>query len=424
MDGSRSATDPRTTWLAPGLVCLVLFVDVDVPFFGTIAQFALFAVIPTLLLGRQTVSPWRLGAAILLLPGYFLVPPLMDDRVDFGAAASGLVQHLTFAGVVLLAAREIVDPRTRRRLTDFIVWSATASAALAVLQRVGLIGPLGRDLWGRASTATGELRGSGLLPDPNFLAILLAATVPLAMTWERGRARAFVLVGLGAGIYATNSRAGLLLGVLALVVTVAALRRVGSPTVPRRGKHLMVVAGVVLVACFALDVGGQRDRVVEGVQAALGQTDRHAAPTDMAAQVSVEDRGDFLRAWMHLGVERFPFGAGVNAQDFIVTESGKRNAAHNNFAQALGQGGVFGLGIGLLTLGSFIFLARRRAEPIAMFGAATVVGGLFLSLPGTVLFLLPLGIADAMAEIDTSNRGDAPQRTTARRPPAQRTPRA
>ncbi|NRQ49128.1 O-antigen ligase family protein [Aeromicrobium stalagmiti] len=279
------------------------------------------------------------------------------------------------------------------------IFFSVVSGAVAFLQQQGLVGALGRDLWGRATAADGSLRGSGLLGDPNFLAVLLASSIPLIMQWHRLKARLPALAIVTAGLLSTNSRAGFILALVSVVILFFNRQRRGSGQQPNsRGRGLVVTACIVLMIGFAANVGGQRDRVLDGLQVAISGSAAISYQSDAAAEVSASDRREYAEAWMRLGVKSLPFGAGSNAQDFIETESGRQNAAHNNFIQLFGQGGIAGLLIGSLTLAAAVALFRHRNTNFALTGLTIVLGGLFLSYPGTALLAFPIGVADALAK--------------------------
>ncbi|MBD8608524.1 O-antigen ligase family protein [Aeromicrobium sp. CFBP 8757] len=400
--------------LVPLLICAVLFVDVPVPLFGSVIR---LAAIPTLLLiafQRNRVSVPRCSSLALLFPLYFALPWLFNGRGDVTQVTFDVTAHLVVVGVAVLAAREITRSESRQQLADYYVAFAAVSAVLAWCQRQSLLGPLGRDLWGRAQTSTGDLRGAAMLSDPNFLAVLLASSVPLIFQWHRSRLRLMALGVVAIGLFSTDSRAGILLALISVAVLLARKAPEGQRRSSKRegGRKLVVTASLMLVILFVMNVGGQRDRVFDGIQVAFSGSIAGSSQTDAAADVSASDRREYATAWFRLGIDSLPWGAGVNAEDFIVTESGRRNAAHNNFIQLLGQGGIAGALIALVTAAAGVVLFRRRSDEFAVSGLMIVLGGLFLSFPGTALVAFPLGVADALARRRPKWSGHSPIRSS------------
>ena len=129
---------------------------------------------------------------------------------------------------------------------------------------------VGRDRWGYSTTASGDLRGAAFLAHPNFLAILLASVVPLIVSWRFRGLRAPALVVLGLGLYSTNSRTGIILAVVALLVSIAfSASNTNAASAGKRLKSVILVA-FCLVTLFGLNVGGQRDRVFQAILIELG----------------------------------------------------------------------------------------------------------------------------------------------------------
>jgi hypothetical protein len=230
------------------------------------------------------------------------------------------------------------------------------------------------------------------MADPNFLAVVLACVLPLVVNWRFRKLRWPATVIIGAGVYATDSRSGLLLAVVALALSM--VNRPGGRAMRAKGYAAMAAFMVCVVALFALDVGGQRDRVVEGVLIGLGiQASEDRAHQDIA---SVLDRRELLLAWVDVGMDSLPFGSGIAAQDKAVTHAKYATGAHNTFVHALGQGGVSGLLIDLVILLCLACFIRRRTEPFAIMGIVIIAGGLVLSYPGLVFVVLPMGLADGI----------------------------
>ena len=112
--------------------------------------------------------------------------------------------------------------------------------------------------------------------------------------------------------------------------------------------------------------------------------------------MSAVNRREALGQWVDLGFDSLPFGAGIGVADTVETTWKSGIVAHNAFVSAFGEGGVAGLLIDVMTLLAFACFISRRSEPFAMMGIVVVTGGLFLSYPGNVLMVLPLGLADGI----------------------------
>jgi hypothetical protein len=372
-------------------VCLLLFADVPVPLFGDSNR--LLGVLILLILcfgggGRGIRTPFC-GTMAVLLPLFFLVPILVHYDVDAGEAAKVLLFQLLSLGGMVLIARALASDYRRRKLIDVLVLFALASAAIAILQRFGVLGPLGRDRWGYSTTDSNDLRGAGFLADPNFLAVLLASIVPLVVSWRFTRLRAPALLILALGLYSTNSRAGILLAVVALTLSIVGSTSATKAAFMAKGRKSVTLVAIGLIVLFALNVDGQRGRAVEaflieaGIQTSFGTG--NSTDTLVAHQ-----RRNLLESWFGLGAQNLPFGYGFR------TKTDLGNAAHNTFATLFGEGGLIGLAIILVILVCFVFLVRRRSEPFAIMGMVVILGGLALSYPGMAFLVLPMGLADGI----------------------------
>ena len=420
MIGSRASDefDPRDpdrrgerSVVAIFAVCLMLFVDMPLPVIGGSNRLVAVLIFALLVFGRSSISistPFC-AAMAFLVPVYYLVPPLVHPDVDAHDFVTVFAFQMASVGAMLLLARALSTEDQRRQLIDMLIVFALVSATVAVLQRYGDLGPLGRDRWGYSTTASDDLRGAGFMADPNFLAVLLASVVPLAANWRFTQLRWPAIVILALGVYATDSRAGFLLGVLALALSMAGRLSSRRAAMSAKGKKSVAVVAVCLIALFAFNVGGQRDRVVEAVLIGVGVHDVVGGSPDQAA-ASALDRRELLWSWVDVGIDRLPFGAGIGARDEVVTNAKVARGAHNTFVHALGQGGVAGLLMGLTILLCLACFIRRRSDPFAIMGIVVVAGGLSLSYPGTVFLILPMGLADGIraARLGSTARRGAP----------------
>jgi hypothetical protein len=375
--------------IAVFLVCLLLFVDVSLPLVGNSSRLLAFLIFPLLLFGGGGVRATFCVTMLMLIPLYILVPIMFfpDDVGTFEAGKGLALGLLSVAGMVLLARALAID-HSRRQLTDILVLFALISAVVATLQRFGFMGPVGRDRWGYSTTALGELRGAGFLADPNYLAIMLASIVPLIVSWRFAWLRAPALVVIALGLYATNSRAGILLAALALIASLATRTRTANAGHITKGRKLVYLVAVALVALFALNVGGQRDRAIQALLIEVGIENNLRTEHAVDAFVAHERR-DLLDAWIDMGTEHFPVGVGTFPQP------GFPKAAHNTFVTLFGQGGIIGLAIVLTILACLMCFVHRRMEPFAIMGIVIVLGAFTLSYAGAYL-ILPMGLADGI----------------------------
>lgn len=376
-------------------ICILLFIDVQLPVVGSSNRLVALLAVPLLFLGRSRISTPFCAIGALLLSAYYLLPPLFSPTLDSHNFETILLYSLASLSAMVLLARAIDDEQRRYQLADLLIVFAITSAVLAMLQRYGMLDALGRNRWGHAITSDQSLRGAALLADPNFLATILASVVPLAVNWRIKRLRWPAVAVIALGVNATDSRAGIVLTILAIVLATF-LRPSTADTTKFRIPKYVVVSFAVLAVLLALNIGGQRDRVITGIMIGAGLSDLEQGTVDAAAELSALNRREAAQRWMELGFESLPFGAGVNAQDRVDIRSQSGIAAHNGFVSAFGQGGVAGLLIDIVTIVAFIYLVRRRSEPFAVMGMIVVIGGLFLSYPGTPFFVLPLGLADGV----------------------------
>lgn len=408
VDSAGATRDLQYTGVGIVVVGLLIFVDVQLPFVGNSNILLAFLVAPLLVLSASQVRTPFTAAMAVLLPLYFLIPVLVHQDLDLVQTGKVLVFSMLSVGGMVFLARALAEPRHRRRLIDVLILLALASAALATLQRFGFVGPLGRDRWGYSTTETGELRGAGFLADPNFLALLLASVVPLAVNWRLTQLRIPVLIALGVGLYSTNSRAGLLFAVLALFASILVKRSAALTSVSSRGRKAILIAGAVLLALFIFNVGGQRSRVLQALLIEAGY------PVSVGGYSTTDDiyvateRRRLLLSWVDLGLDNLPFGIGSGAH----TDLSK--AAHNTFATLLAEGGVIGVAISVALLLCAVTFVRYRSDPFAIMGAVIILGGAALSYPGSIFLVIPMGLADGVL---ASRLGQRPRRQPKPPPP-------
>jgi O-antigen ligase/polysaccharide polymerase Wzy-like membrane protein len=329
---------------------------------------------------------------------YVIVPMIFHHDVGILDAAKVLVlDYFLYVAAMVLLARALAIEQQRLKLTDTLAFFAITSAAVAFLQRFGIVGPLGRDRWGYSTTASGDLRGAAFLADPNFLAILLASVVPLIVSWRFRRLRAPALVLLGLGLYSTNSRTGIVLAVVALLVSIAT--QASNTNAASAGKRLksVILVAVCLVTLFALNVGGQRDRVFQAILIQLG-IESNLYTGHAVDSIVAHERRQLLKSWIDLSMANLPFGTGIGPNSEVA------NAAHNTFVTLFGQGGIIGLSICLVTVSCLVYFVYRRSEPFAIMGAVIILGGITASYPGMAFLVLPMGLADGILAVRNGKR--------------------
>ena len=229
---------------------MLLFVDVQLPVIGSSNRLVAVLVIPLLLFGRKRISTPFCATAAFLLPVYYLIPPPVHPDVNAHNFETVFVFEMAALGAMVVLARALSTEDQRRQLADMLICFALVSAIVAILQRYGALELLGRERWAHAFTASHDLRGAGFLADPNILATLLASVVPLAANWRFTRLRWPAVTILVLGMNATNSRAGILLAVLALALSMVGRLSSRRPATSAKGRKSFAVVAVCLILCF------------------------------------------------------------------------------------------------------------------------------------------------------------------------------
>ncbi len=253
-------------------------------------------------------------------------PPFLPSRSDIGNLAkleiSLLIVPLLIAVVATTAGRS-------RRLLDAWALGATVNAAVGVLDYAGVH---------LAPYAIEARRSSGLTIHPNYLALSSVLAVPAAMLWL-GRSRRWTVAGalsvalLIGGVYASGSRAGSVASVLAIVATVVAI-----PRLRRVGMMLLPLVGIGLVAVALFTKLGRE--VIH--QLRLGAGDTSAAGSDF-------QRGADAQLALSQITERPIEGVGFS----VITD------AHVIYLQVLAAGGAIAMASFAVFLGGLAGAARR-----------------------------------------------------------------
>lgn len=289
-----------------------------------------------------TALPGRaLAADVLLAAG--MQPGWRPLALDPGAAAAALASLA--APLVLLVAAARLDADERRILLQGIVGTALVMAMLGVVQRItGTLAPYDIDHAGYAT---------GLFANRNHLAAFLASALlllPALRKNDRDRRASPVLAAasllLFAGILATTSRAGIALGLVALLVSQFLWWRPSG--------RAALAGGVVLALAAALLLQVPALAPVFDRFAALAQDDRFVmAETTLAA----------ARAY-------FPWGSGwgsfvpvyMTFEDLDTLGGNFVVAAHNDYLQLVMEGGWLGLAVAMAGPLALVALAAGKLQ--------------------------------------------------------------
>lgn len=257
-------------------------------------------------------------------------------------------------------------------------------ALLAVIALALLVGLLQFTGAGIVNPFVNGTRGAvdGMIANRNHFALLLAIGLVIAPVWGVGfgsssRVRAPITLGLVPllvlTILATGSRAGIALGVIALVLgfvlarrgVKTALRRYPRWTLPAIGIGIVVLIAVFVLASVAADRAVSLNRLTE-----LDPSDdirRRGLPTVLA----------IIRAY-------FPFGTGMGSFDpifrmhepFALLNPTYFNHAHNDFLEVVFTAGLPGLMLLAAAIGWWVWrsvVAWRGAAPIPKLGSAILL---------------------------------------------------
>jgi len=348
---------------------------------------------------RVLALPLTLGLA-----GYLLVVVASTTWAWDRPAADERVAELAKAfAVYLLAALLVATARLARTAAAAAVAAGALLAALGVWQvatgRFGdELGGLGRikhaQIWGDVF----EPRIAGPLGDPNYFALALLATVPLALAlaWaERdlgrpgdGARRAAALAAaavLVAGTVLTYSRAAalVLLVVLGLAVAVRGIR-------PR---HLAAAAAAAVVVALLVPEGFSRRLTTLAEVLPGGETEVLEPDSSFAKRLLVTGAAWRMfvdRPWLGVGAGNYgarfqPYADRVGSDARLYEEPGERNYPHNLYLEVAAETGVVGLAafLGALALAVPALVVVRRHPPDA--ATAALAGGVAAALAGHLL---------------------------------------
>lgn len=246
-----------------------------------------------------------------------LDPGWRPIALDPGAAFASLLACT--APLVMLAAFARLTDSERAALLQAVVAFALLSAMLGIAQRLtGTLTPYAIDHAGYAT---------GLFANRNHLAALLACAIvlaPAALTWGDGTARRLLAGGaiavLAAGIAATTSRAGIALGVAAILAL---------PLAYRSGWRMAAGAGLALLVLLV---------VIAQLPALAPVAERFAALGDDQRLIMAETTWKAAQAF-------FPWGSGWGSfvEIYMASQSEKYGKQQERLPHSLRIGDAPGI---------------------------------------------------------------------------------
>ena len=332
------------------------------------------------------------------LPGRAIyAQTLTVTNIPLGWHAISLTPDLTWASLfaVLPAFATVLGfgslaPKTAKYMLPFLLTAVVGSALLGLAQLSA--GPQSAL---RFYPITNSESAVGFFANRNHNALFLVLGLPMLTVWARldpGDQRranvhywvaivgAFFLVPM---IIVTGSRAGVILGVLALggsyLLARSGLPKAGTSPHPRARPLLINMVPITLVAL---------------ITAGLIFLSRAAVITRLfATNVVEEQRGQMLSPLWRMLVEFFPFGSGFGSFDpvyrafepFDLLNTSFMNHAHNDLLHIIIEGGLPAALLLLSYLGWWAVRARALWATPARLSSAQLMGRL-----GTVMSLLML----------------------------------
>jgi O-antigen ligase len=308
--------------------------------------------------------------------------PWRPLSISPGATANALGSLIVPTVTLVLAAN--LTQEQHWRIATVLLGLVVAGSLLGLLQFTGVRfdHPLTNDIRGMISAN---------FANRNHFALFLAIGCVLALTWAfRGgsatRWKIFVAVGLillfALMILATGSRAGMLLGMVAIALGLAIVRQRAFRELRRLPRKVAILLGVLTVAFVAgvtwLSIGLNRAASIERVQALDIQDDL---------------RGRIVPVTWGMIQRYFPTGAGFGTFDpaFRISEPDSLlqeiyiNHAHNDWLEIVLDAGV--AGVVLLAAGVLWFVYRSRLiwkhsedTTLAKAGSALILLVLFASV--------------------------------------------
>lgn len=348
--GGASRADVLGQTVVRGMAWLSLIVVAlagDRPTWGTVRPVALFLLAALILVLLQLVPlppglwqglPGREAFVLTSLPAEAL--PWRPLALVPGAAWNAAASLVVPAAVLVLIAGSSEGERARLPAMLLILVALSAVIGLLQFSNAGFNNPFVNDTPGQVS---------GMFANRNHFALLLAMGCVLAPAWAfangrrphwRGPVATGLILLFALTILASGSRAGMILGVLAMALGMAMSLRPLRREFRRYPRWVMPVFVVAIVATIAglilLSVAADRAASITRILASEGNEDlrTRALPTVLA----------MVKAY-------FPIGSGFGGFEplFRVSEPNGLlkltyfNHAHNDFLETILGGGVPGL---------------------------------------------------------------------------------
>jgi len=318
----------------------------DLAFVRTVGGFlALYLLARIARRQRRLIAFTPVEFTIPLFTFALLLAALRSNLGWVSAAQSAFDSYLMPLLAFWIARQLIQTDRRLQQMTNVLLTAATIIAALAISEQI-----LGATLFRNTGTqdfysAAGVRKVAALLGNPAYIALAIAAVIPLALA--RGlearppRARISYLlltVFLEAGIYLTYNRSGWIGGALAVLPLLLLAPRLRRPTIIA----LLLAAIIAIVAwgAIASTPAGQR----------------------LTAESPIDYRVEALETGLVILRSQPILGVGYNSYGRIAARMGLRGTGHvfvlptphNTYLHLAVSGGV-------LLLASFLLLAAALA---------------------------------------------------------------
>jgi len=383
-----------------GLLVLPIFVW---PGFDTREPKLILALFLSLIIGlygiytgsiKRYPNVWVL-AFLAFIPLNYVLSPRIDVFISGVPVASWVLQAFLFVlvfflGHLTIAGGEFSVPDTDRIL-DTAVTSGFISAGFAIGQLLGF----------RQFFVGSEKAIAAAMGNPNVLAAWLSMLVPIALY----RKRYLPAIVITVVVLLTNSQmayGSLILSTMFLLGT------------KNRELRILMISGIVLIT-LVLAFGYFRSSAIKSF---VGDSGRFATwgriIRDVQSPVIPGDRNtDYSITGRGLGSFRYMF----HTQNPDLNPKEPFLEAHNDYLELLYNGGLFGLGLFLIAIVTFMVscfpLDRFRAHLLASFLCIAInAGGLFVWQNGAIIFytlvitglLIQKGPSNAPTTIRRTNR--------------------
>lgn len=294
------------------------------------------------------LSRWPLSSrARLLLLGLAVYLGLVTLTIGFHPSIRSFAE--VFHRAVLVGGSVIIGVqlvRTGRHVQALrLLLAATVTVSLAAVVTTLSTGLQPAYPWGLHKNFIGSL----------FATFLLLAVIHYRVFRLPAAARFPLVLTLGAGLLAAQSRGAFLTLLVGLLVL--AVRRQGSHTLPVRAAAVLAVCGIAAL-------------IVVSVQNQLQERLETGNPNDSLAQ-----REQVETATFDLWRENWLVGVGLKY--FTTGEFGAANQAPNNVLnESMAETGIVGTAGFLILQGAAVLALARGSGPLSTAGLAVVVGRL------------------------------------------------